>query len=127
MQYIVTTDKTIDQAVADLEIVIPKYGFGILHIHDLKQTMKNKGIEFPNECKILEICNPYKAELVLKQDMNLNMALPCRISVYEDKGTIKIGTILPTFLLGILSDNINLQVVAKEVEEISKNIINEAK
>jgi len=127
MQYIVKTDKTIDQVVSDLEVAVPKYGFGILHIHDLKQTMNNKGIEFSNDCKIVEICNPQKAKFVLSQDMNLSMALPCRISVYGDNETIKIGTILPSFLLGTLSGDKNLQAVAREIDEISKNIIDEVK
>ena len=127
MKYLVETDKSINQAVEDIENIVKKYGFGVLHIHDLKQTMKNKGVEFENECKILEICNPHKAKQVLTQDMSLNMALPCRISVYEDNGENKIGTILPTSLLGALSDSQSLQKIAKEVENISKTIINEAK
>ena len=127
MQYIVETKKTVDQIVADLEVAAAKYGFGVLHIHDLKQTMKNKGIEFQNECRILEICNPLKAESILTQDMNLNMALPCRISVYENKGKIQVGTILPTSLLGILSDDKNIQAIAQDVEEISIAIIDEVK
>ena len=127
MKYIVETKKTITQTVNDLENIITKHGFGVLHIHNLKQTMKNKGIDFENECLILEICNPAKAKFVLATDMSLNMALPCRISVYEDDGKIKIGTILPTALLGALSDDKSLKEVAKEVEEISKAIIDEAK
>jgi len=127
MKYIVNTDKTIDQVVADLEKAVTKYGFGVLYTHDLKQTMKNKGVEFENECRVLEICNPKKAHYVLTQDMSLNMALPCRISVYEDNGQNKIGTILPTSLLGALSDSKDLQKVAQEVETISKAIINEVK
>lgn len=127
MQYIVKTDKTINQVVSDLETVVKKYGFGILHVHNLKQTMNNKGVAFDNECRILEICNPQKAKYILTQDMNLNMVLPCKISVYEDKGQNKIGTILPTSLLGTLSDSKQLLEVAQEVEAISKAIIDDVK
>ncbi len=127
MQYIVETNKTITQAVNNLESIVRKYNFGVLHIHNLKQTMNNKGIDFENECLIVEICNPKKAKFVLTNNMNLNMALPCRISVYEDNGKTKIGTILPTSLLGALSSDESLQEVAREVEEISKTIIDEAR
>jgi len=127
MQYIVTTNKTIDQVVSDLETVVTKYGFGILHVHNLKQTMNNKGVAFDNECRILEICNPHKAKYILTQDMGLNMVLPCKISVYEDQEQNKIGTLLPTALLGTLSDAAQLQEIAKEVEAISKAIIDDVK
>ena len=34
MYYIVTTDKSFDQASADLEAAVKRHGFGVLHIHD---------------------------------------------------------------------------------------------
>jgi len=52
-----------------------------LHIHNLRETLKQKGVDFPNACRILEICNPQRAKEVLTEDMDLNMALPCRVSV----------------------------------------------
>ena len=127
MTYIRKTKKTIEQITLDLEVAVKKYNFGVLHIHDLKQTMNKKGVEFTNECRIFEICNPLKAKFVLDQDMSLSMALPCKISVYEDKDTFYIGTILPTSLFETLSNDKNLQVVAQEIEEISKAIIDEVK
>jgi|SRR3989339_1321587 len=127
MKYIVTTEKSIEQVVKDLEVAVNHNRFGVLHIHDLKATMKNKGIDFLHECKIFEVCNPQKANAVLTNDMSLNMALPCRISVWEENGQIKIGTIKPTSLLSILSDSKELTLIAEEVEAIIKKIIDEAK
>ena len=116
MKYVVVTAKKIDQAANDLEAAVMRNQFGVLHIHDLKATMKNKGIDFPHECRIFEVCNPQKAKAVLANDMSLNMALPCRISVWEENGAVKIGTINPTDLLSILSDSDQLKAVAEEVE-----------
>ena len=127
MKYIVTTEKSIEQAVKDLEEAVTRNKFGVLHIHDLKITMKNKGIDFPHECRIFEVCNPQKANAVLTNDMSLNMALPCRISVWEENGQIKIGTLKPTELLSVLSDSEELKLIAEEVENTIKKIIREAK
>jgi uncharacterized protein (DUF302 family) len=127
MKYIVITNKTIEQAAKDLEESVIKNKFGVLHIHDLKATLKKKGIDFPNECRIFEVCNPQKANAVLTNDMSLNMALPCRISVWEEKGQNKIGTLNPTDLLSVLSDSEELKIIAKEVEATIKCIIDEAK
>jgi uncharacterized protein (DUF302 family) len=127
MKHIVTTEKSIDQAVKDLEEAVVRNKFGVLHIHDLKATMNKKGVAFPHECRIFEVCNPHKANAVLKNDMSLNLALPCRISVWEDQGQTKIGTLKPTELLSLLSDAAELKLIAEDVERTIKTIIDEAK
>ena len=83
MKYIVETPKSVEQALADLQAAVERHKFGVLHIHNLQETMKKKGVDFPNACQILEICNPHNAKEVLSEDMDLNMALPCRVSVYS--------------------------------------------
>lgn len=127
MKYIVSTTKSIDQATKDLKEAVVKNKFGVLHIHDLKATMKKKGVDFPNECRIFEVCNPQKANAVLTNDMSLNMALPCRISVWEENNETKIGTLEPSKLLSVLSDSEELARIAKEVEESIIDIIEDAK
>ena len=127
MKYIVVSQKTIGQAAKDLEAAVLRNKFGVLHVHDLKATMKKKGVDFSNECRIFEVCNPQKAHAVLTNDMSLNMVLPCRISVWEENGEVKIGTLEPTKLLSVLNDNEDLKHIAKEVETTIKTIIQEAK
>ncbi|VGO15977.1 hypothetical protein PDESU_04566 [Pontiella desulfatans] len=127
MKYIVETSKSVEQAVADVEAAAKDYQFGVLHIHNLKQTMKNKGVDLANECQVLEICNPHKAHAVLTADMSLNMALPCRISVYSENGQTKIGMIKPKAMLAAISDSAELMAVAEEVEEATIAIIEQAK
>jgi uncharacterized protein (DUF302 family) len=78
------TVESVDQAVSDLETAVRQNGFGVLHQYDLKQTLAGKGVELPQECRILDVCNPKQAARVLTADMGMNVALPCRISVYED-------------------------------------------
>ena len=127
MRHIVVTQKSIAQVAEDLEAAVVRNKFGVLHVHDLKATMKKKGVDFPNECRIFEVCNPQKAKAVLTNDMSLNMVLPCRISIWEENGEVKIGTLEPTKLLSVLSDDEDLKLVADEVETTIKAIIEEAK
>ncbi len=126
MKYIVTSNKSIEQASEDLQKAVTDHKFGVLHVHNIKETLNKKGVEFSNECRIFEVCNPHKAKEVLSTDMSLNMALPCRISVYEDNGETKIGMVKPSALLASLSDSESLKKVADEVEAISIQIINQA-
>lgn len=127
MKYIVETQKPVEQAAADLQAAVQRHKFGVLHIHNLQETLKKKGVDFPNACQILEICNPQKAKEVLTADMDLNMVLPCRVSVYSDGGKTKIGMVKPTTMLKGLSDSPALSRVAEDVEDAIIVMINEAK
>jgi uncharacterized protein (DUF302 family) len=127
MYYIVGTDKSFDQASTDLESAVKHHGFGVLHIHDLGTTLRSKGIAFNEQCKIFEVCNPGQAAKVLSIDMRLNMALPCRISVFTENNKTKIGLIMPGQMLSALSQDEALVQIAKEVEEKTINMVDEAK
>lgn len=127
MRYIETSEKSVDQLMNDLQERIKANAFGVLNIHDLKSTLKNKGFDLKNTCFVLDVCNPKQATHVLTEDIGMNVALPCRMSVYEDGGKTTIAMIRPTAMLDILSDSPALKKVADEVEETLIKIIQEAK
>jgi uncharacterized protein (DUF302 family) len=127
MYYIVETDKSFEQASTDLAAAVVRHGFGVLYVHDLGVTLRGKGMAFDEECKVFEVCNPGQAAKVLSTDMRLNMALPCRISVFTDKGQTKIGLIKPVPMLSTLSQDAALVQVAREVEEKTIQMVDEAK
>lgn len=127
MVHVVESDKSVDAAARDIEASVQAHGFGVLHVYDLKAKLHEKGIDFPRECRILEVCNPKQAARVLAADMTVSLALPCRISVYEDGGGTKIGTLLPTALLAVFPDTEGLQDVAAEVERTLQSIIDRAR
>lgn len=126
MYYLVETEKTFEQAVQDLDAAVKRHGFGVLHVHDLGATLRGKGIDFGEQCKVFEVCNPQQAARVLNSDMRLNMALPCRISVFTEGGSTKIGLIKPAQMLASLSDDQSLAEVAREVEEKTIQMVDEA-
>jgi len=126
MYYIVETNKPFDQAAADLDVAVQAHGFGVLHVHDLGGTLRSKGIDFEEQCKVFEVCNPGQAAKVLSTDMRLNMALPCRISVFTDKGKTHIGLIKPAQMLSSLSDEPALVQVAEEVEAKTIQMVDDA-
>jgi len=127
MYYIVETEKSFDQASADLEVAVKRHDFGVLHIHDLGVTLRGKGIDFAEQCRVFEVCNPVQAAKVLSTDMRLNMALPCRISVFTDHGKTKIGLIKPAQMLSALSQDPALVTVSKEVETQTIAMVDETK
>jgi len=127
MYYIVETDKSFEKASEDLESAVKRNGFGVLYIHDLGNALRSKGISFDEQCKVFEVCNPVQAAKVLSTDMRLNMALPCRISVFTEKGKVKIGLIRPMQMLLTLSQDQAIAQAATEVEEKTILMVDETK
>jgi len=127
MYHIVETNKTFTQASDDLDAAVKDHQFGVLHIHDIAKTLCSKGIDFAEKCRVFEVCNPIQASKILALDMSLNMALPCRISVYTEDGTTKIGFIKPSKILAGLSDDPTLKTIGNEVEATMIQMVEQAK
>jgi uncharacterized protein (DUF302 family) len=125
MIYIKETEGPVASVVERLEKASAENKFGVLGIHDLKEKMGAKGVDFAYECQVMEVCNPVKAKEVLEGNMSISTVLPCRISVYEEDDVVKVATIRPTMLLNLL-DTPELQDVAKEVEDTLIRIIDAA-
>ena len=125
MLYVREARGSIDEVAKKLEAAAADNKFGVLGVHDLKQKMNAKGVEFGPECRIFEVCNPVKAKIVLEADMTISNALPCRISVYEEAGAVKVSTLKPTAVLGLFNRP-ELEAVAQEVEDAMVRIIDAA-
>jgi len=108
-----------------LEAAVKARKFGVISVLDLQAKMKEKGVNFTNQCRIYEVCNPQKAKQVLENDMRISTALPCRISLYEQNGKIILATLLPTETLRLFGQKA-LESVAEEVEREIKGMIDEA-
>lgn len=125
MVYIETSQKNVNEVVQTFEEKISDFKFGILHIHNVKQTLESKGVEFDKECQILDICNPNFAKLFLSEDMSMSVVMPCKITVYEDEGK----TFIAMNSLVQLIDDINPDMIeeAKEVQDTLLELINVVK
>jgi len=125
MIHVKETDGPIENVVARLEKAAAENQFGVLSVHNLKEKMAAKSVDFHCECRIMEVCNPQKAKEVLEENMSISTALPCRISIYQDGDKVKVATIRPTMLLNLF-DSAELQAVAREVEDTLVRIIDAA-
>lgn len=126
MRYILDSDKPVEQLLEDTQKAVKDNNFGVLNVQDLQATLKSKGFDLDSPCYILDVCNPAQAVKVLNEDMGMNVALPCRISVYAEGGRSRLAMIRPTDLLAGLSDSQSLAAVAGEVEETLLRIMKQA-
>jgi uncharacterized protein (DUF302 family) len=120
-----STDKTVTDAVPALQAAVEANHFGVMHVHNLKETMAKKGVEFARECLIFEVCQPQQAKKVLDENMSVSTALPCRISIYTESGKTILAALKPTTLLALFNTP-QLAGVAQEVENTMVKIMKEA-
>ena len=120
-----STRKTVSEAATALQAAVQANHFGVMQVHNLKETMAKKGVEFAHECLIFEVCQPHQAKKVLDENMSVYTALPCRISIYEEGGKTVLATLKPTTLLAMFNTP-QLEGVAQEVEATIVKIMKEA-
>ena len=120
-----STDKSMTEAAAALHAAVQANHFGVMQVHNLKETMEKKGVNFERECLIFEVCQPQQAKKVLEQNMSVSTALPCRISIYQENGKTILATLKPTTLLAMFNTP-QLEGVAQEVEDTIVTIMKEA-
>ena len=125
MIHVGETQGPIEDVVQRLERAAAENQFGVLDVHNLKEKMAAKGVDFACECRVIEVCNPRKAKEVLQENMSISTALPCRISIYQEGNRVRVAAIRPTMLLNLF-DSPRLQAVAREVEDTLVRIIDTA-
>lgn len=114
--YTVGTEKDIDQVITNLTDNLKDIGFGVLETLDFKKILEEKGLEFPNNYRLLEVCNPNLAKQVLDANPDLGLLLPCTIAVYQKNNEKYISLAKPTSLLSMASEN-NLKFSGEEIED----------
>ena len=119
------TEKTVSETATALQAAVEANHFGVMQVHNLKETMAKKGVAFDHECLIFEVCQPQQAKKVLDQNMSVSTALPCRISIYEEGGKTMLASLKPTTLLALFNTP-QLTDVAQEVEDTIVKIMKTA-
>lgn len=121
----VETAKSIDEACVALEKAVAAHHFGILHVHNVRQMLANKGVPFDREVRIFDVCNPQRAKQVLEVDPLVATALPCAIAVFAEREKTTLAFIRPTTMLGLFGAE-DLQPVAEEIERTVREIVETA-
>jgi uncharacterized protein (DUF302 family) len=124
ISYELVTTKPFDTVVANLEKLSPENQFRVLHVHDVKATLADKGFE-RGPLKIIEICNAGFAHEALQKDVDVALFMPCKFSVYtrDDKTHVCLGR--PTMISRMLPGS-GLEKMAADVEDRLKKIMHAA-
>lgn len=119
MTYSKHSSRSSEEVDGRLREAAAKHKFGILHVHDLRQTLQSKGIELGSECKVYDVCNPQAASKALHTEMRVSTVLPCRISIFSENQGCTIATVRPTSLL----EATGLEGVATLAQDIEREVL----
>ena len=125
MLYIRQAKGTMDEVAEKLTAAAVAQNFGVLGVHNLKEKIMAKGLTFGPECRVFEVCNPAQAKTVLEANLAIANALPCRICVYEENGTVNVSTLKPTAMLALFGAD-GVDSVAMDVENAMTRMIDDA-
>lgn len=123
--YTATSEKGIDDVVKSIEESLKNHKFGVLWQLNIPEKLKEKGVEFNQPYRVLEVCNPHEAKEVLSQNLLVGYFLPCKIVVYEKDGKTQVGLPKPSMMMDLIGDK-ELFETAERVEKSLIEAINAA-
>jgi uncharacterized protein (DUF302 family) len=114
-----------NETVAKIEEITATKGLRVLHIHDVRATLQEKGFE-KGAFKIVEICNAGFAHQALSITEDVGLFMPCKINVYIKDGETIISAMRPAMISGFFAEP-DLKKLADEADFTVRSIIDEAK
>ncbi|MDH3890199.1 MAG: DUF302 domain-containing protein [candidate division Zixibacteria bacterium] len=124
LAYQLKSDKPYDEVVANLERLSPEHQFRVLAVHNVQETLAEKGFE-RGPLKIIEICNAGFAHQATQKDINVALFMPCRFTVYTDDNQTVVTLARPSVIAEMLPEA-GLNELAATVEETLKTVMTEA-
>lgn len=124
MTYEKESSRSFDDVVADVERLTAEHKFRVLHIHDVRATLDEKGFQ-REPLKIIEICNAKFAHEALGKHIGVSIFMPCKINVYTEKGKTKIMAMRPAAIADFMPDA-GLNELAAGVDKIVTAIVDGA-
>lgn len=122
----VKSDKSFEEISVGLEKLAPERNFRVLAIHDVQETLKEKGFDDVKPLKIFEVCNAGFAYKAINNDINVAMFMPCKIVVRAEGDKTLMTLVRPSMISQMLPES-GLDDLAAEVEKQLSGLMDELK
>ncbi len=121
-------DLTYEEAVQAVTAALGNEGFGVLHTVDVRDIMRQKlEEEFPPYL-ILGVCNPALAYMLLRNDIEAGLLLPCKVVVRVDPDTDQtIVSVLDPMAMTDVIGSQGIETVSRLVREKMERVLEEVK
>ncbi len=127
--YRMQSAKSVDEALEAVRDALAAHRFSALWQTDMGATLDAKGFPGHGAMHVLEICNPSRADELLKISPESAYFLPCRLLVRQTGTGSEIGILRPESLISLADEGEasgRLQGLAGAVEEELRAIVDDA-
>jgi uncharacterized protein (DUF302 family) len=115
------SDKPFDQLVDDLQTQVAEHGFRVLAVHDVQETLAEKGFE-RGPLKIVEVCNAKFAHEATQREIGVAVLMPCRFTVHIE-GDKSLLTLARPAMMSEMLPEAGLEDIAGQVEKILTSVM----
>jgi len=119
MYYKIKTNKTVEAAFEDVKECLQKHGYFVQWQMNFKDKLAEKEIAFKNNYSMFEICKAEYLKKALDLSLIAGYMMPCKITVYEDGGSVYIGMVKFSQLLGM----INIPALTEMFVGVEKEVV----
>lgn len=127
--YKISTDKSFETVLKNLEQAIADNDFSIITTHDMRKTFEKNNLEISRdfEYKIIELCNAKKAHKVLKMNKDLGIMMPKSIIISRENNQTALRYMqMKSWMISWMFPTINLAPMSKKMMATMNKIVNDA-
>jgi len=124
MNYRKETTKSFEKVLEDVQSKVAENGFRVLCIHDVQQTLSEKGFEIDNY-SIVEVCSAKHANCVIGVNKEYGVLMPCKINIYSEEGKTVIITPEPLLMVRKFEMK-GVEDIVYEIDNVLKKVIDES-
>jgi len=93
MLYTVETSASVETVKTTMDERAKEYKFGLLKDYNFQEMLELKHFPISHEIHVFELCFPPAAQKAMENIPAMSVYLPCRVSLFEEKGKTKLTTI----------------------------------
>ncbi|MFH1862036.1 MAG: DUF302 domain-containing protein [bacterium] len=123
--YTRSSQRSVVEALEIVQKASVQENFGVLHVHDVRETLKKKGFDTP-PAFIVEICKPEVAQKLIQVDPLVLLFLPCKIAIFSEGGETVISA-LTTAVPEHYLPGVDFSEFHPGIEQSLRNIVDAAR
>ena len=121
LAYRIESDRPFGEVATGIEKQTAEHQFRVLAIHDVQETLAEKGFERA-PLKIIEVCSAGFAHRATQKDIHVALFMPCRFTVHTEGDKTIVTLARPTMIADMLPDA-GLNELAGEGEDTLKKVM----
>lgn len=120
----IRSNQEIEKIVKKVPMECENHKFALLKTYNYHEIVESKGFPINRKVYIFDICQAKTAALMLTDNPNFSIFMPCKLAIYEEAGETVISTMNMEIMLGAVSNNKELYNNATSLFQTLKELMN---